>query len=72
MVKSKNSDVKVGDLVEIRTRRGLFYAQVTHKHKTYGPLLRVFENSHENRPNDVNELVDQNDKFVAFVGSFAW
>ena len=39
--------LKIGDIVEIKTGKGLVYAQYTHKHQQYGALLRVFRSSTE-------------------------
>lgn len=37
--------VKVGDIVEITSLHGTAHAQFTHKHPTFGHLLRVFARS---------------------------
>lgn len=58
---------KVGDLVEIKTARGLAYAQVTHLHSTYGTLMRMLPSFHEGRPDDLAPIVDQKEMYVAFV-----
>ena len=49
--------LKIGDIVEIKTGKGLAYAHYTHKHKQYGALLRVFRKFYGVRPSDFTELV---------------
>jgi len=60
------NNLKIGDIVEIKTRNGLSYAQYTHRHKQYGALLRVFGNFCDTRPNDFSELVKNKEKFMCF------
>jgi hypothetical protein len=57
---------KVGDVVEVKTRRGLAYAQFTHKHPRYGALLRVFGTFHRSRPDDLRALVSESPSFHCF------
>lgn len=35
---------KIGDLLEIKTSKGISYALYTHQHKKYGFLIRLFRN----------------------------
>lgn len=58
--------LKIGDVVEIKTAKGLAYAQYAHKHKQYGALLRVFGDFHDNRPNGFAELVKNKPTFMCF------
>ena len=51
--------IKVGDIVEIKTSRGLAYAIFTHKHPRYGVLLRVFDGFFESRPSDLAILASR-------------
>lgn len=55
-----------GDVVEIRTERGLAYAQYTHKHPMYGALLRILPGLFAARPADFADLVSQPERFVVF------
>lgn len=41
---------QIGDVIEIRTPRGLAYAQYTHMHPAYGALLRVMPGLYPSRP----------------------
>ena len=58
--------VKIGDVVEIRTRQGLAYAHYTHKHKLYGALLRVFNGIHDAPLNTYEDVVTQRPAFSVF------
>jgi hypothetical protein len=58
--------LKVGDVVEIKTGKGLAYAQYAHKHKQYGALLRVFGNFYSTRPDNFAELVKSKPAFMCF------
>lgn len=58
--------VAVGVVVEIPTKRGLAYAQMSHDHATHGALLRVLPGFHASRPLDVCALVSARESFVAF------
>lgn len=58
--------LKIGDVVEIMTAKGLFYAQYTHKHKQYGALLRVCRHSFNTRPCNFSELVEEEPAFMCF------
>jgi hypothetical protein len=58
---------KIGDLLEIKTSRGLAYAQLTHIHDVYWFLIRVLPGLYERRPNDLNVLVSQCELYVAFI-----
>jgi len=42
--------IKIGDIVEIKTKTGFFYAQCTHKIKDYGELIQVTNSSFKERP----------------------
>jgi hypothetical protein len=58
--------LKIGDIVEIKTGKGLVYAHYTHKHLQYGALLRVFRMFYEVRPSDFTELVTNRPAFMCF------
>jgi hypothetical protein len=58
--------VKIGDVVEIRTRKGFAYAHYTHKHKLYGALLRVFNGIHDAPLNTYEDVVKQRPAFSIF------
>jgi hypothetical protein len=61
--------LKIGDIVEITTGKGLAYAHYTHKHHThprYGALLRVFGKLHGVRPSDFTELARNRPAFMCF------
>lgn len=61
--------VKIGDIIEIPTAKGLAYAQFTHKHQQsphYGALIRVLDGLFESRPKDFAALVKKRHRFVIF------
>ncbi|NBB48893.1 hypothetical protein GVN24_11475 [Rhizobium sp. CRIBSB] len=57
---------KIGDVIEIKTSCGLFYAQFAHKHPRYGALLRVFGNSYALRPFGFDDVVKSDPAFMCF------
>ncbi len=58
--------IRIGDVVEIPTARGLAYAQFSHQNGEYGALLRVLPGFHECRPGDFVDLVLASEAFVTF------
>lgn len=58
--------VKIGDVVEISTCKGLAYAQYTHKNRLMGNLLRVFPGFHAIRPADFHAIVTGKPGFMTF------
>ncbi|MHB1003549.1 MAG: hypothetical protein ACYC1B_06965 [Thermoleophilia bacterium] len=62
--------VKFGDVIEIETRKGLAYAQYTHKHNKpprYGALIRVLPGFHKTRLESFADIVKQKEQFMVFV-----
>ena len=58
--------IRIGDVVEIPTRVGLFYAQYTHRNPEYGPLIRVLDCLHATRPQDIESLALSPTRYVLF------
>jgi hypothetical protein len=58
--------VKIGDIIEIPTSKGLAYAQYTHQHEMYGGLIRILDGFFISRPINFDELVKRKHKFVVF------
>ncbi|HKV70420.1 MAG TPA: hypothetical protein VJN62_04190 [Gemmatimonadales bacterium] len=58
--------LRVGDMLEIQTPRGLAYAQYTHRNPQYGALIRVLPRFHRDRPADFLSLAAQESAFVVF------
>jgi hypothetical protein len=58
--------VKIGDIIEIPTSKGLAYAQYTHKHHQWGALIRVLDGIYKTRPSNFAELVKKQHRFVTF------
>jgi len=59
--------IKIGDIFEIPTKKGLAYAQYTHKEEQWGSLIRVLPGFHEKRPESFSALVTQKEQFVTFL-----
>lgn len=57
----------IGDVFEINTERGLSYAQLSHKHKLYGYLLRILPGFYATRPMDIRTLVQEKDNLQLFA-----
>lgn len=58
--------IKIGDVVEVPTKRGLAYFQYTLKVPQYGALIRIFPGFYETRPMNLEELSKQKEQFVTF------
>ena len=61
--------VRIGDIIEIRTSRGLAYAIYTHRHDKpprYGALLRVFDRLFSSRPDALEEIAKLPVRFSTF------
>jgi len=61
---------KIGDVIEISTRKGLGYAQFTHRHSApprFGPLIRVIPSTFVTRPDDLGDLIQGEHQFQTFV-----
>lgn len=69
MTQVKHKRPQIGDIVEIKTPKGLAYAQYTHKHDEppkYGALIRVLPGLYKSRPSEFSELVQQTERFFVF------
>jgi hypothetical protein len=61
--------VKIGDVFEIKTKKGLAYAQYTHFHAKpprYGYLIRILPGFFHIRPSGFSDLVNLRSVFVKF------
>jgi hypothetical protein len=58
--------VKIGDIVEITTPKGYAYAQYTHKHSTYGALIRVLKGIFKEKPENLLDLISEGYQFITF------
>jgi hypothetical protein len=59
--------LKIGDIVEIKTKKGLSYAQYTQKDPLYGALIRVFRLIFQERPPSFKEFVHGDIQFITFL-----
>ena len=58
--------IKIGDLFEIQTTKGLVYGQYTHRNDKYGALIRIFSGFYQTRPIDLKEITLQPLQFTVF------
>jgi len=58
--------VKLGDILQVLTSKGVAYAQVTHKNPEYGFLIRVFSGFHNKHPASFADMVQGSVQFSAF------
>ena len=58
--------INIGDIIEVPTSTGLYYAQYTHSNAEYGALVRVLEGVYRNRPQDVRSLGLSATRYVLF------
>ena len=49
--------IKIGDIIEIKTEKGLVYAQYTHLNSLMGNLIRVFTGFYETRPENFDNII---------------
>lgn len=61
------TDLTPGDLVEIHVGDKKAYAQITHSHPSYPPVVRVIKGLYDTRPADLDALVSGNTSFVAMI-----
>jgi hypothetical protein len=58
--------VKLGDVIEIATKKGLAYAQYTHQIDPYGCVIRIFDRLLDNRPKTFSQVVQHPVRFYTF------
>ena len=61
--------VRIGDIIEIPTRIGLFYAQYTHDDPDYGELIQVTRHSYKRRPRKLEQILDSSIGIIVFLPS---
>lgn len=57
---------RIGDVMEIKTARGLSYFQYTHRIEQWGALIRIFITNYNKRPNDFVPIVADAVQFTVF------
>ncbi|WP_299754730.1 hypothetical protein [uncultured Boseongicola sp.] len=57
----------VGDIVEIETMNGLIYAQITHDHPSYPPVVVVFDGAFDRRPDHTQSITGRPPRFTALI-----
>lgn len=63
---SARARTQAGDVIEIRTPRGLAYAQATHEDRAWGWVLRILPGFYAERPRDLRSLVSTQHRYVTF------
>ena len=58
--------LKIGDIIEIKTTKGVAYAQYTHRHPTYGALIRVFNRIYESSQSEFGSCIAGAPSFSCF------
>jgi hypothetical protein len=66
MMQKARKKAKIGDIIEIKTPKGLAYAQYTHRHAQLGMLVRIFGGLYKKRPADFGNIVNQKEKYFIF------
>lgn len=59
--------LRIGDILEISTYRGLAYAQYTYKHPRFGYLVRVLPGFYNSRPANLTEIISGPERYFTFV-----
>lgn len=65
MKQRQRKQLRIGDIVEIKTPHGFGYLQLTHSLPEAGELVRVFPGLHDNPLSDLSQLADTDEQFVA-------
>ena len=78
-MKKRRKRLKIGDIVEMETCKGLAYAQYVYEHREppeLGSLVRVLQGFHDEQPDlqTIERLVKKPHRFVTFtpLGSHIW
>lgn len=62
----KRKRPKLGDIIEIKTKKGLSYCQYTHNISNWGALIRVFKTKYNNQPVDFKLVINDEIQFSTF------
>lgn len=57
---------RIGDIIEINSKRGLAYAQYTHHHPEWNAVLRIFNGVFKSRPTDWAAIASLPVRFIVF------
>ena len=58
--------VKIGDIIEVKTNIGYFYAQYTHQDSTHGALIQLTKNNFEKRPANLDDVANAEVGIITF------
>lgn len=62
----KRAKARLGDIIEIKTPKGLAYAQYMHKNAEYGHLIRVLPGLFGSRPETFDKLANMKELYFIF------
>lgn len=63
----KRAKAQIGDIFEIGTSLGLYYAQFTHAHPTHTDVLVVFEGGYDKRPDDILSVINRPVQYTVLI-----
>ncbi|MEN8658995.1 MAG: hypothetical protein ABF313_13220 [Marivita sp.] len=61
------TDLSLGEVVEIEVGQKKAYAQITHYHPSYPPVVRALDTLYDVRPSDLAMLVAGKTRFVVMI-----
>jgi hypothetical protein len=61
------TELSLGEVIEIKVDGKLAYAQITHHHSSYPPVVRALAGPYDARPSDIDALVAGKTRFVAMI-----
>lgn len=62
----KKPKLRIGDIFEVKTPKGLVYGQYTHDGGDMGDLIRLLPGIYSDRPDDFSTLADQQELYSVF------
>jgi hypothetical protein len=66
---AQTKKTRIGDILEVPTKKGLAYVQFSHEHKAppcMGPIIRFLPGFHRERPKDLHEVANQKELYYTF------
>jgi Regulator of ribonuclease activity B len=66
ITKKRKKKPSIGDIVEIRTPKGIAYGQYTHWQDLYGELIRILPGLYDHRPESFSELGRSKELYFTF------
>ena len=57
---------RIGDIVEVPTKKGFSYCQYTHRVEGFSDLIQVKEGFFDNRPESFDNIIETESKIITF------